>query len=141
MAAIGMRRFLRWTERPRKVEALDAFTTPDGSLSSKKFQQFASCGVRIFFGQKMTRVDRTAGGPWCPLLPDFKRAPGFIGNADATPQCQQRAVDRLAGGAIRFVVCEVGVAAGAVVLALCVDTQGIGKGSAIVIERARIEGR
>ncbi len=88
----------------------------------------------------MAGVNRLAGGLRRPLLPDLERAAGFIGNADAAPQRQQRAGDRLAGGAVGLVIGEIGVAAGAVILAMCVDAQRIGKGRAVMIERARIEG-
>src|SRR5690348_6140341 len=89
----------------------------------------------------MAGVYRFASGARRPLLPDFEWATCFIGNADATPQSQKRAADRLAGSTIGFVVCEVGVTAGAVVLAVCVNTQGVRKRRSIVIESTGIKGR
>src|SRR5512143_3484347 len=88
----------------------------------------------------MAGVNRLAGGPWCPLFPDLERAAGLIGNADAAPQGKQRAANRLALGAISLIIDEIGVASGAVILALCVDAQWIRKCRAIMVERARIEG-
>src|SRR6516165_9667502 len=89
----------------------------------------------------MTGLDRLAGGPRGPLLPDFERASSFIGDTDTAPQGQKRALNRLACSAIDFVIHEVREAAGPIVLAMCMNAQRIGYCCPVVIERASIEGR
>src|SRR5674476_1134759 len=104
----------------------------------KEIEQRVAGGVGVFLGEEMAGVNRLAGGPRCPLPPDLEWAAGFVGNPGRAPQRQQRAGDGFSGGAVGLVVFEVGVAAGAVVLAMGMDPQRIGKRHTVMVKSARV---
>src|SRR5579871_4244367 len=113
---------------------------PERNLAAEKFEQRLRRCFGIFLRQIVAAFDREAAQIWRPVAPAGKRVErGIAGQAAVAPDRQYGTADRLAGRSIRFIVGEIGGAAGAIVLAHGVNAQRVLIGGVIMRERTRVE--
>ena len=88
----------------------------------------------------MPGIDRRARDIGRPVPPGIERRCRGAGDAGIAPQRQHRDRDLLACVAIGLVDLEIGIGAGAIILAHRVHARGIAERREIMLQRARIDG-
>ena len=108
--------------------------------AAEKLPQHLRRHIRIFLRQKMPAIDRRAAHIGRPVLPGIERRRRGAGDAGVAPQRQHRDRDLLARVAIGLVDLEIGIGAGAIILAHRMQPRGIAERREIMLQRARIDG-
>src|SRR5262245_36662126 len=110
------------------------------SWGREKIDQRLGGRLRCLLGEVMPAVDSKAAHVAGPFFPGCQRSFRFRRNAAGrAPDSEQRTTNRVAGGAIGFVMREIGGAAGAIVFAGGMDAQRIAEKGVVMGERTRIE--